>query len=173
AGSGAVSVSGSVAVALATNTISDTVTARVDGSKVSSTSAKISATSTADSEAFATGVSVAVAAGSGAGAIALGGWRPTHNGNMPLGAPVLASPDRANVEAKGVFASTGDVEISATDTSTINSVPTTAAVAASVGAGSFDIAVGAAVAVNNVGNQGTAKGDGSPGAATLGAVRRP
>src|SRR5262249_62113712 len=103
--------------------------------------------------------------------IALGGSLTTNNVTMPLAATVLASPDPANVQAKGVFASTGDVEISATDTSIINSVPTTAAVAASVGAGSFDIAVGAAVAVNNVGNQVTAKVDGSRVAATMGAVR--
>ena len=107
---GLVSVSGAVAAAVAINTVGDSVTARVDDSTVSSTSAKVTATSTAEVDASATGVSVAIAAGVGAGAIALAGAATTNNVNMTVAATVLASS-----APQGIVASSGDVEISADD----------------------------------------------------------
>ena len=112
------------------------------------------------------GVSVAISAGLGAGTIASRRRRDHeqrgHDGRL----------DRPREPgAKGVVASTGDVEITARDTSTITSTPTVASVAVSIGAGSFAVAVGVAIAVNNVGNSVTAKVDGSRVAAPLGAVK--
>jgi hypothetical protein len=151
---------GSLGVAQAIDSITDTVKAFVDNSAVTAASAvSLSANETATIDSFTLGGAVAVGAGAaGGGGVAGAGAGSTNTISNTVLAYVSSSSG-----TNGLTASGGSVTLSAADSASI--AATSGGVALGLGAGggplSFGVAIGAGVATNSVTDTVKAYADGS------------
>ncbi|MBD2412394.1 hypothetical protein FACHB389_10860 [Nostoc calcicola FACHB-389] len=136
----------SVGAALATNTVSDTTKATIDGSPVVGNSVALSANSTANIDAFTLGAALSGATGNGGGVTGSGAGSSSNN---TISNTIEASINNSN----NVTADSGSVTLSAIDTSTINADAGGVAVALAGGSsGGTAVSVGAAIATNTIDN---------------------
>ncbi len=144
---GSVGVGVTVGAALVLNSIANTVRAEIDKSNVSASgSLSLNAQSTASISALSFGIAGAFAAGIGAGvAFSAGGSGSVNGINDTISAQVQ--------DGSTVSVGSGDADLSAGDTSTINSKAGGAALSGSFGGGGAGSAsVGVAVSTNQTGN---------------------
>ncbi|WP_392533892.1 DUF4347 domain-containing protein [Nostoc sp. C117] len=136
----------SVGAALATNTVSDTTKATIDGSPVVGNSVALSANSTANIDAFTLGAALSGGTGAGGGVTGSGAGSSSNN---TISNTIEASINNTN----NVTADSGSVTLSAIDTSTINADAGGVAVALAGGSsGGTAVSVGAAIAINTIDN---------------------